>query len=99
LTRNIKEGFAQFEKVQQHLKAAEEQLREVGALGHSINDLNNLLKLPHLRGQFGEEASLERLLADFLPAHMFALQTPIGEGWRTPGRRHIFSRPQVADRR
>ena len=67
LDQNIKEGFAQFEKVQQHLKAAEEQLREVGALGHSINDLNNLLKLPHLRGTFGE-ASLERLLADFLPS-------------------------------
>src|SRR6266852_6021696 len=79
LDQNIKEGFAQFEKVQQHLKAAEEQLREVGALGHSINDLNNLLKLPHLRGQFGE-ASLERLLADFLPAHMFALQSSPGEG-------------------
>ena len=79
LDENIKEGFAQFEKVQQHLKAAEEQLREVGALGHSINDLNNLLKLPHLRGQFGE-ASLERLLSDFLPAHMFALQSSPGEG-------------------
>lgn len=79
LDENIKEGFAQFEKVQEHLKAAEEQLREVGAIGHSINDLNNLLKLPHLRGQFGE-ASLERLLADFLPAHMFALQSSPGEG-------------------
>ncbi len=79
LDQNIKEGFAQFEKVQQHLKAAEEQLREVGALGHSINDLNNLLKLPHLRGQFGE-ASLERLLADFLPAHMFSLQSSPFEG-------------------
>ena len=79
LDENIKEGFAQFEKVQQHLKAAEEQLREVGALGHSINDLNNLLKLPHLRGQFGE-ASLERLLADFLPAHMFSLQSSPGDG-------------------
>jgi len=79
LDQNIKEGFAQFEKVQQHLKAAEEQLREVGALGHSINDLNNLLKLPHLRGQFGE-ASLERLLSDFLPANMFALQASVGEG-------------------
>ncbi|HUM06549.1 MAG TPA: DNA recombination protein RmuC [Terriglobales bacterium] len=79
LDQNIKEGFAQFEKVQQHLKAAEEQLREVGALGHSINDLNNLLKMPHLRGQFGE-ASLERLLADFLPSHMFAMQSSPGEG-------------------
>jgi DNA recombination protein RmuC len=79
LDQNIKEGFAQFEKVQQHLKAAEEQLREVGALGHSINDLNNLLKLPHLRGQFGE-ASLERLLADFLPAHMFEMQASPGGG-------------------
>ena len=79
LDQNIKEGFAQFEKVQQHLKAAEEQLREVGAIGHSINDLNNLLKLPHMRGQFGE-ASLERLLADFLPAHMYEFQSSPGEG-------------------
>jgi DNA recombination protein RmuC len=81
LDQNIKEGFAQFEKVQQHLRAAEEQLREVGALGHSINDLNNLLKLPHLRGQFGE-ASLERLLADFLPAHMFEMQSSVNGGGR-----------------
>src|SRR5437879_6376432 len=81
LDQNIKEGFAQFEKVQQHLKAAEEQLREVGAIGHSINDLNNLLKLPHLRGQFGE-ASLERLLSDFLPAHMFELQCTVNGGGR-----------------
>ncbi len=83
LDQNIKEGFAQFEKVQQHLKAAEEQLREVGALGHSINDLNNLLKLPHLRGRFGE-ASLERLLADFLPAHMFEMQAQLPEGGGRP---------------
>src|SRR6266852_7493739 len=81
LDQNIKEGFAQFEKVQQHLKAAEEQLREVGALGHSINDLNNLLKLPHLRGQFGE-ASLERLLSDFLPANMFEMQCAVNGGGR-----------------
>ena len=81
LDQNLKEGFAQFEKVQQHLRAAEEQLREVGELGHSINDLNNLLKLPHLRGQFGE-ASLERLLSDFLPAHMFELQCSVNGGGR-----------------
>src|SRR5438309_4522924 len=81
LDQNIKEGFAQFEKVQQHLKAAEEQLREVGALGHSINDLNNLLKLPHLRGTFGE-ASLERLLSDFLPANMFEMQCAVNGGGR-----------------
>jgi DNA recombination protein RmuC len=81
LDQNLKEGFAQFEKVQQHLRAAEEQLREVGALGHSINDLNNLLKLPHLRGQFGE-ASLERLLSDFLPAHMFEMQCSANGGGR-----------------
>jgi DNA recombination protein RmuC len=83
LDQNIKEGFAHFEKVQQHLKAAEEQLREVGALGHSINDLNNLLKLPHLRGTFGE-ASLERLLADFLPDHMFEIQTSLPDGGGRP---------------
>ncbi len=83
LDQNIKEGFAQFEKVQQHLLAAEEQLRNVGAIGASINDLNNLLKMPHLRGKFGE-ASLERLLQDFLPAHMYELQA--SPGVNVPGR-------------
>jgi DNA recombination protein RmuC len=78
LTENMKEGFAQFEKVQAHLKAAEEQLREVSVIGASVNDLNNLLKLPHLRGKFGE-ASLERLLADFLPIHMYELQASPGD--------------------
>ena len=77
LDQNIKEGFQQFEKVQLHLRAAEEQLRNVGSLGASINDLNNLLKMPHLRGRFGE-VSLERLLEDFLPAHMYELQTSPG---------------------
>ncbi len=81
LDQNLKEGFAQFEKVQLHLRAAEEQLREVGTLGHSINDLNNLLKLPHLRGQFGE-AHLERLLSDFLPANMFEMQCAVDGGGR-----------------
>jgi DNA recombination protein RmuC len=82
LDQNIKEGFSQFEKVQEHLKAAEERLKEVGAVGASINDLNSLLKLPHLRGRFGE-VSLERLLADFLPAHMYELQsTTSGEDAR-----------------
>ena len=81
LDQNLKDGFAHFEKVQQHLRATEEQLRAVGTIGHSINDLNNLLKLPHLRGQFGE-ASLERLLSDFLPAHMFELQSSVNGGGR-----------------
>src|SRR5437588_1669132 len=91
LDQNIKEGFAQFEKVQQHLKAAEEQLREVGALGHSINDLNNLLKLPHLRGKFGE-AGLERLLSDFLPAHMFEIQPTLPGGGRVDAVIHFPDR-------
>ncbi len=78
LDQNIKEGFKQFEKVQEHLRAAEEQLRNVNTIGASINDLNNLLKLPHLRGRFGE-ASLERLLEDFLPAQMYELQAAAGE--------------------
>jgi DNA recombination protein RmuC len=76
LDSNIHEGFQHFVKVQEHLKAAEEQLRQVSTLGASINDLNNLLKLPHLRGRFGE-AMLERLLADFLPANMYELQAPV----------------------
>src|SRR5437868_14904113 len=40
LDQNIKEGFAHFEKVQEHLKLAEEQLKNVNTLGNSIHDLN-----------------------------------------------------------
>ena len=98
LDENIKEGFAQFEKVQQHLKAAEEQLREVGALGHSINDLNNMLKLPHLRGQFGEAEPRAVALGFSSGAHVgvagFAWRR-----WRARGRDHLFSRSKTSYRR
>jgi DNA recombination protein RmuC len=73
LNENLKEGFKHFEKVQQHLAAAELKLASLNTVGQGISDLNNLLKLPHLRGGFGE-ASLERLLADFLPNGQYELQ-------------------------
>ena len=76
LNENLKEGFKHFEKVQLYLQAAETQLAAVGSVGESISDLNQLLKLPHLRGGFGE-AVLERLLADFLPHGGFELQYQI----------------------
>ena len=81
LEKNIQEGFAHFKAVQEHLKAAEEQLRNVGVVGDSINQLNSLLKLPHLRGKFGE-AELSRLLADFLPAAAFEEQVAVSPGSR-----------------
>jgi DNA recombination protein RmuC len=76
LNENLKEGFKHFEKVQQHLAAAELKLASLNTVGQSISDLNSLLKLPHLRGGFGE-ASLERLLADFLPPGSYETQFQI----------------------
>lgn len=73
LNENLKEGFKHFEKVQQHLQAAELKLAALNTVGQSIQDLNSLLRLPHLRGGFGE-ATLERLLADFLPTSSYELQ-------------------------
>lgn len=79
LHENMKEGFLHFEKVQEHLKAAELKLASLNIVGQSISDLNQLLKLPHLRGGFGE-ATLERLLADFLPSGSYELQYTIVPG-------------------
>ncbi len=79
LNENLKEGFRHFEKVQQHLQAAELKLAALSAVGQSISDLNSLLKLPHLRGGFGE-ATLERLLSDFLPVGSYELQYSIVPG-------------------
>lgn len=73
LDLNLKEGFLHFEKVQQSLKQAELQLQSLNTVGRSINELNDLLKLPHLRGAFGE-STLERILTDMLPTDCFALQ-------------------------
>lgn len=73
LNENLKEGFKHFEKVQQHLQSAELKLASLNVVGQSISDLNNLLKLPHLRGEFGETI-LEQLLADFLPVGSYELQ-------------------------
>jgi DNA recombination protein RmuC len=79
LNQNIQSGIEQFQKVQEHLRSAEEQLRNVGEIGASINDLNSLLKMPHLRGRFGEEM-LERLIQDFLPRSMYEFQAPAAPG-------------------
>lgn len=76
LNENLKEGFKHFEKVQQHLSQAELKLQSLNTVGQSISDLNNLLKLPHLRGGFGE-ATLERILADFLPTGSYETQYAI----------------------
>src|SRR5260370_13054935 len=45
LDQNIKDGFAQFEKVQQHLNEAQEQLKNLDVIGEAINDPNNLLNI------------------------------------------------------
>lgn len=79
LNENIREGFLHFEKVQSHLQAAELKLASLASIGQAITDLNQLLKLPHLRGGFGE-ATLERLLADFLPSGAYELQYQISPG-------------------
>jgi len=79
LDENIKEGFAHFEKVQEHLKNAEKQLMAVSAVGGSINELNNLLKLPHLRGGFGE-AALELMVSDILPPDLYVRQAQLAPG-------------------
>jgi DNA recombination protein RmuC len=79
LNENLKEGFQHFEKVQHHLQQAELKLAELSQVGKGISDLNSLLKLPHLRGAFGE-ASLERLLSDFLPMGSFEIQYAIVPG-------------------
>ena len=73
LELNLKEGFLHFDKIQEHLKRAELQLLNLNQVGQSIHDLNNLLKLPHLRGGFGE-AMLESLLNDLLPQEAYELQ-------------------------
>lgn len=79
LNENLKEGFKHFEKVQEHLQQAELKLASLNQVGESISSLNQLLKLPHLRGAFGE-STLEKLLADFLPQGSYELQYEIVPG-------------------
>ncbi len=81
LDENMKESFKHFEKFQEYMKAAENQLQNVGTVGESINQLNSLLTMPHSRGGFGEQ-SLELLLSDILPAHLYELQCDIGGNGR-----------------
>ena len=77
LDKNIQDGFAHFQKVQESLAGAEKQLLNLNAVGQSIQELNNVLNLPHLRGKILGEGNLERLLADFLPAGYFEMQYQI----------------------
>lgn len=77
LDNNIKEGFTQFQKVQDLLVGAEKQLGQINHIGESIQELNSVLNLPHLRGKLIGEGSLERLLSDFLPAGFYESQYQI----------------------
>lgn len=77
LDKNIQDGFAHFQKVQESLAGAEKQLSNLNAVGQSIQELNNVLNLPHLRGKIIGEGNLERLLADFLPAGYYEMQYQI----------------------
>lgn len=77
LETNLKQGFNHFARVEEALKNAQLQLQDLNRVGQGINDLNNLLKLPHLRGGFGE-STLERMLNDFLPQSSYELQYRIG---------------------
>src|SRR4051794_35909757 len=77
LDKNIQDGFAHFQKVQESLAGAEKQLTNLNAVGQSIQELNNVLNLPHLRGKIIGEGNLERLLADFLPVGYFEMQYAI----------------------
>lgn len=77
LDKNIQDGFAHFQKVQETLAGAEKQLTNLNAVGQSIQELNNVLNLPHLRGKIIGEGNLERLLADFLPAGYYEMQYQI----------------------
>jgi DNA recombination protein RmuC len=77
LDKNIQDGFAHFQKVQESLAGAEKQLTNLNAVGQSIQELNNVLNLPHLRGKIIGEGNLERLLADFLPSGYYEMQYAI----------------------
>jgi len=81
LDENMKESFKHFEKFREHMIDAEKQLHNVGTVGESINQLNALLTMPHRRGGFGEQ-SLEMILSDILPAHLYELQCDIGGNGR-----------------
>lgn len=78
LSQNRQESFQYFEKIQEHLQSAEQKLSALHGISQSVTDLNQLLKLPHLRGGFGE-AALERLLSDFLPLGSYELQAQISK--------------------
>ena len=77
LDKNIQDGFAHFQKVADSLAGAEKQLTNLNAVGQSIQELNNVLNLPHLRGKIIGEGNLERLLSDFLPAGYYEMQYQI----------------------
>ncbi len=77
LDKNIQDGFSHFQKVQETLAGAEKQLAGLNAVGQSIQELNNVLNLPHLRGKLIGEGSLDRLLADFLPVGFYESQYSI----------------------
>ena len=79
LGQQLQETHETVERVSRSLGRLEEATRQLQRLGQEIQDLQDLLKPPKLRGQFGEYL-LEHLLAGILPRDRYHLQYRFDDG-------------------
>ncbi len=67
------------EKLQNQLGRLKSDSEKMLLLGADVRSLQDILKSPNLRGQFGEQ-SLEKILKEILPMESFTLQHTFGDG-------------------
>lgn len=79
LTSSITTTHETMRSVDQQLGRLSESTRRMLEVGREISELQQMLRAPKPRGQFGE-LLLERLLADMLPQGNFALQHRFANG-------------------
>lgn len=76
----LKETFDRILKVQEYFSETKSSFEKLAEIGRSVNELNEIMKMPHQRGGLGE-VMLDRILGDYLPQELYELQYSI-DGYR-----------------
>jgi DNA recombination protein RmuC len=76
-------------EVQNRLGALDEAAKRIFEVGKDLNELQNILRAPKLRGGLGE-LFLEELLQQILPSHCFTMQYPFKSGERVDAALHVM---------
>jgi DNA recombination protein RmuC len=78
LTKSIERSSEDFQKIAETFTRVNESVNTFIEIGKDINNLNDILASPKLRGNFGE-FSLQEIVSQVIPEHHYRMQHSLGK--------------------